>query len=589
MKQEVNIFNQTKEFIADIVKDLAQKNSVDIAVNKFDIFTVEPCKERSHGDVATNAAMILAGDFKMSPAQLAGLIVKELTLNSNIKQCQVAGPGFINIIFDKKIWYNFLLEILGQKEFVLPNFSNGEKINLEYASPNPTGPMHVGHTRGAIYGDVLANLLIKTGFDVTKEYYINDAGAQIITLVKSAYLRYLESLGQKITIPEGLYPGEYLIEIGHKLKEKFADNLLGKSEEQYIPLIRDFVVDAMMEMIKEDLAKLGIKHDVFSSEKKKLHDSGKIDQAIKILKDKGLIYEGILEAPKGKTPEDYSQEVQTLFKSTLFGDDCDRVVKKSDGTPTYLAGDIAYSLDKFQRGFNKMILPLGFDHAGYVKRLDAVVKAISDNKAQVKVILCQMVKFVKDGEPMKMSKRAGNFVTARDLIDEVGADVIRFTMLTRKNDAPFDFDLKKMVEQSKDNPIFYVQYAYARCSSILRNLEEEIPSLINLQNFNPKDEVIANLSSEIELDLIKKLANYPRIIEMAVKSFEPHRIAFYLQELAALFHSFWNEGKKDANLRFIIASNKDLTMARIALVLVFMKVVANALSIFNIKPLERME
>ncbi len=593
----MNIFKNIKEKLTQIILEIAKSKNIEIAQSKLDLFTVEPCREKSHGDMATNIAMILCKDFQTKPQDLANLITQKLEKDNQIKTAQLAGVGFINIILENQVWHEILSDILSKKEIELPNLGKGEKVNLEYASPNPTGPMHVGHTRGAIYGDVLANLLIKTGFAVTKEYYINDAGSQIITLIKSAYLRYQEACGKEITIPEGLYPGEYLIQIGQKLKEKYQDQLLHKMEEEYLNLIRDFVVDSMMEMIKDDLAQLGIKHDVFSSEKKKLHDSGKIDQAIKILQDQDLIYEGILEAPKGKEIEDYSAEPQILFRSTLFGDDCDRVVKKSDGTPTYLAGDIAYSLDKFERGFKKMILPLGFDHAGYVKRLSAVVKAISGGEASVKVILCQMVKFIKDGKPLKMSKRSGNFITARDVIDEVGADVIRFIMLTRKNDAPFDFDLSKVLEQSKDNPIFYVQYAYARCSSVLRKLKDEIPEFfeefskgfLDLQSSEIDNSVLSNLKHESEVDLIKKLANYRRTIEMSVLNYEPHRIAFYLQDLVASFHSLWNEGVKNNDLRFIIPSNKDLTKSKIYLILALMKVIANALSIFNIKPLEEMK
>ena len=585
----MNIFKNTKDKLIVIILEIAKNQNIEIPQDRLNIFTVEPCKEKTHGDMATNIAMILCKTFNVKPQNLAELIIKELEKDSQIQTAKLAGVGFINIVFYNKIWYDFLADILSKKEIEFPNLGKNEKINLEYASPNPTGPMHVGHTRGAIYGDVLANLLLKTGFDVTKEYYINDAGSQIVTLIKSAFLRYREACGEVIEIPAGLYPGEYLIPIGQKLKEKYQDKLINKTEEEYLDLIRDFVVNSMMEMIKEDLAKLGIKHDVFSSEKKKLHDSGKIDQAIEILTKQNLIYEGILEAPQGKKIEDYSPEPQILFRSTKFGDDCDRVVKKADGSPTYLAGDIAYSLDKFERGFKNMILPLGYDHGGYVKRLSAVVEAISGGEARVKVILCQMVKFIKNNEPLKMSKRSGNFIAASDLIEEVGADVIRFIMLTRKNDAPFDFDLAKVLEQSKDNPIFYVQYAYARCSSILRNLKNEIPQFNNLENEKIDEAILINLKYEVEIDLIKKLANYERIIEMSVANYEPHRIAFYLQDLVASFHSLWNEGGKNKELRFIIPDNKNLTKARIYLIFAVMKVIANALAIFSIKPLEEMK
>ena len=585
----MNIFKDLKNKLGQIILKIASESKINLEQKKLDIFTVEPCKDKKHGDLASNLAMIFAKDFQKKPYELAADIIKLLENDESIELAQIAGAGFINIVLKKQIWYSFLEKIISKQEIELPNLGKGEKINLEYASPNPTGPMHVGHTRGAIYGDVLANLLIKTGFDVTKEYYINDAGSQIITLVKSAYLRYLESCGQKIEITEGLYPGEYLIDIGQKIKEKYQESLINKSEEEYIDLIRDFVVDEMMNMIKDDLFHLGIVHDVFSSEKKKLHDSGKIDDAIKMLQDKGLIYQGTLEPPKNRElSEEYSNKEQTLFKSTLFGDDTDRVVRKDDGSSTYLAGDIAYSLDKFERGFNKMILPLGFDHAGYVKRLTGVVNAVSNNKAQVKVILCQMVKFLKDGHPLKMSKRSGNFITARQVVDEVGSDVLRFTMLTRKNDAPFNFDLAKMLEQSKDNPIFYIQYAYARCSSIIRNLKQENPQLAEEIATNLSKDVLNRLDNSIEIDLIKKLANYEREVEMAVDNFEPHRIAFYLQELAADFHSFWNEGKSNDNLRFIVENDDNLTKARLFLIKSVIKIIASGLSIFNIKPMAEM-
>ncbi|MFT7098628.1 MAG: arginyl-tRNA synthetase, partial [Rickettsiales bacterium] len=476
-----------------------------------------------------------------------------------------------------------------QEEFELPKLDSGsELINLEYASPNPTGPMHIGHARGAIYGDVLANLLEKTGHKITREYYINDAGSQITTLVKSAYFRYLQSLGQKIEMTEGLYPGEYLILVGEVLKEKFGDSLVGKSQEEYLPLIRDLVVDEMLKMIVGDLAELGIKHDTLFSERKNLHETGKIEAAIETLRAKGLVYEGRIEAPKDskRASENLEEgEDQTLFRSSDFGDDSDRVVKKSDGTPTYLAGDIAYLQSKHERGATKMILPLGYDHAGYVKRLSAACTSITDGKASVKVILCQMVKFVKDGQQLKMSKRSGNFISLKDVLDEVGADVLRFTMLTRKNDAPFDFDLVKAVEQSKDNPIFYVQYAYARCCSVLRNIKEQMPDLDILKI---DENILVNLTDEAEMDLIKKLANYPRIIEMAVTHYEPHRIAFYLQELAGLFHSLWNKGSENSDLKFIIPENREITTARAYLLISCMKIIFSALSIFNINPPEEM-
>lgn len=583
----LNIFFSFKQSFAAALKKIAAENNVEISSSDLENFTVEPAKERSHGDLACNAAMVLSKKFAgittlNNPRKLAEKIIAEIS-DPQIKSLEIAGPGFINIFLHNKIFHQIIADLLAQENFSFPNLGHGEKINLEYASPNPTGPIHVGHTRGAIYGDVLATLLQKVGFDVLKEYYINDAGSQINTLVKSAYLRYLQACGQQIEIPEGFYPGEYLIPIGAALREKFADNLAENSSE-----IRDFVVDKMIDLIKRDLLALGIQHDSYFSEKKNLHDTGKIDAAIKILQEKGLIYVGQLEAPKtekgvGALPEGYDEKDQTLFASKKFGDDQDRVVRKSDGTPTYLAGDIAYSLSKFERGAKKFIMPLGFDHSGYVKRLSAVVSAISNGQAEVKVILCQMVKFVKNGEPLKMSKRAGNFITAREVIDEVGADALRFIMLTRKNDAPFDFDLAKVIEQSKDNPIFYVQYAHARCCSVLRQAQE----VANDQS-PVNEKFLENLTDESEIEIIKKIANFPRIIEMAAVNFEPHRIAFYLQELAAELHALWNKGTENPDLKFIIKDNLQVTQARIYLVRSVKKIIQEGLAIFNIKAVEEM-
>lgn len=590
----LNIFHSFKEVFSAALCKIAAENNIEIDPKDLNNFTVEPTKEKSHGDLACNAAMVLSKKFSAveslnNPRKLAQKIISEIT-NQSITKLEIAGPGFINIFLENKIFHQIIAQLLTEKKFQFPNLGQGEKINLEYASPNPTGPIHVGHTRGAIYGDVLATLLQKVGYDVLKEYYINDAGAQINTVLKSAYCRYLQACGIEAEIGEGLYPGEYLIPIGQALKDKFGTELQNKSEEKILPLIRDFVVDQMLEMIKRDLLALGIKHDSYFSEKKELHDTGKIDSAIEILRQKGLIYVGKLEAPKtekgvGALPEGYDDKDQTLFASTKFGDDQDRVVKKSDGTPTYLAGDMAYSLSKFQRGAKKFIMPLGYDHAGYVKRLSAVVSAISEDQAQVKVILCQMVKFVKNGEPLKMSKRAGNFITAREVIDEVGADALRFIMLTRKNDAPFDFDLAKVIEQSKDNPIFYVQYAHARCCSVLRQAEN---TGVRSEELGVSEEILQNLKDESEIEIIKKIANFARIVEMAAVNFEPHRIAFYLQELAAEFHALWNKGSENPELKFIIKDNLQVTQARIYLVLAVQKIIAEGLTIFNIKAVEEM-
>ncbi|OFW80476.1 MAG: arginine--tRNA ligase [Alphaproteobacteria bacterium RIFCSPLOWO2_01_FULL_40_26] len=581
----LNIFISFKEIFSSAITQIAAENSIQIEEKDLKNFTVEPTKDKSHGDLACNIAMILGKKFSAieslnNPRKLAQKII-EKTDKKDVEKIEIAGPGFINLFLKPHLFNQVIGKLVLEEKFEFPNLGNGIKVNLEYASPNPTGPIHIGHTRGAIYGDVLATLLQKCGFDVLREYYINDAGSQITILLKSAYLRYLQACGKNVEIPEGLYPGEYLIPIGEKIKEKFGKNLVENLEK-----IRDFVVDAMVETIKSDLLALGIKHDSYFSEKKNLHDTGKIEKTLKILEEKNLVYVGKLEAPKtekgvGALPEGYDEKDQTLFSSTKFGDDQDRVVKKADGTPTYFAGDIAYVTSKFERGAKIFIMPLGYDHAGYVKRLTAAVEALTHGQAQLKIILCQMVKFVKNGAPLKMSKRTGNFITAREVIDEVGADALRFIMLTRKNDAPFDFDLAKVIEQSKDNPIFYVQYAHARCCSVLRQAQEVMGLKTGSSN-------LKLLADESEVELMKKICNFPRIIEMTAVNFEPHRIAFYLQELAAEFHALWNKGMENPDLKFIIKDNLQLTQARICLIMAVKKIIAEGLGIFNIKAVEEM-
>ena len=595
----LNIFQIFREEFSKVIHKIAKEKNIIITEVDLKNFTVEPSKDRLHGDLACNIAMILCKKFQSNPNQLATLIIENFS-NENVQKIEIAGAGFINVFLKNNIYYEILKSINSGEEIKFPNIGNNLKINLEYASPNPTGPIHVGHTRGAIYGDVLAKLLQKVGYDVLKEYYINDAGGQILTLLKSAYLRYLQCFGRSVDFSEGLYPGEYLIEIGEKLKVHFQESLIDKTPAEYLPKIRDFVINEMLSLIKNDLLALGIKHDSYFSEKTNLHDKNKIEETLKILEEKGLIYVGKLEAPKtekgvGALPEGYDDQDQTLFRSTKFGDDQDRVVKKSDGTPTYFGADLAYIRSKFERGARIFIMPLGFDHSGYVKRLTSATSALTNNQAQLKIILCQMVKFVKNGEPLKMSKRAGNFITAREVIDEVGADVLRFIMLTRKNDAPFDFDLSKVIEQSKDNPIFYVQYAHTRCCSVLRNLKNEHLDFYN-KIFDENNQIksianfdfLNNLQDESELSLIKKLSSFTRSIEMAVTNFEPHRLAFYLQELSAEFHGLWNKGIENQNLKFILKDNFETSFARIYLILALKKVISQCLDIFNIKALEEM-
>jgi|APGre2960657423_1045063.scaffolds.fasta_scaffold00393_8 arginyl-tRNA synthetase len=615
----LNIFSILKKQFINAIEVIASEHRVILSENDLKNFTVEPIKDKKNGDIACNIAMTLIKKFKDTELKnvelLANSIATQILKTANsvnkieqancslVHEIKVAKAGFINIFLTQKILLKVLADIVIIDKINYPNLGNQVKVNLEYASPNPTGPIHVGHTRGSIYGDVLANLLQKVGYDVLKEYYINDSGSQILTLLRSVFKRYQQACGIQINEEDflklGLYPGEYLAPIAKKLFINFKKELLNLDENQYFPIIRNLVVDDMVELIKNDLLALGIKHDSYFSEKKELHDKNKIADAIEVLKKHDLVYVGKLSIPMsdkgvGQHLEDYDESDQTLFRSTNFGDDVDRVVIKADGSYTYLAGDMAYTLSKFERGARIFIMPLGYDHAGYVKRLNAVVESLTNNQASLKVILCQMVKFVKDGQPLKMSKRAGNFITAREVIDEVGADALRFLMLCRKNDTPFDFDLSKVVEQSKDNPIFYVQYAHARCCSVLKNAQEFFS-----KNMTNSDELkylcqknidfLEVLNDESELELIKKIANYLRIIEMSAQYFEPHRLAFYLQELAGDFHALWNKGSENPQLKFIIKDNLNLTYARLCLVFSLKKIIASGLEIFSITPCEEMK
>ena len=595
----LNIFQIFRYELNLTILNIAHIKDISITENELKSYTIEPTKDNSHGDIASNIAMYFAKKFQLSPKDLANQIINQLD-KEYIEKIEIAGAGFINIFLKNQIFFKVVESINQENEITLPNLGNNVKVNIEYASPNPTGPMHVGHTRGAIFGDVMAKLMQKVGYDVLKEYYINDAGGQINTLIKSAHVRYLQALGVDVIVTENLYPGEYLIQVGEEIKKQFGDSLGQMDFEAYFPKIRDLVLDEMLKIIKSDLQALGIFHDSYFSEKKQLHDQDKITKIIDFLHQKNLIYVGKLSAPKtekgvGAIPEGYDDQDQTLFRSSDFGDDQDRVVLKSDGSPTYFGADLAYLKSKFERGARIFIMPLGYDHAGYVKRLTSACNAITDHQAQLKIILCQMVKFVKDGEPLKMSKRAGNFITAKQVLDEIGADALRFIMLTRKNDAPFDFDLNKVVEQSKDNPIFYVQYAHTRCCSVIRNLKNEYPEFYNkiFENnqiiHNNILQILENLTDQNEINLIKKVANYIRTIEMAVYNYEPHRIAFYLQDLSAEFHSLWNKGVENPNLKFILVDDFLKTYARILLIYSVKKIIANGLELFNIKALEYMK
>lgn len=548
---------------------------------------IEAPKDSLNGDLATNAAMVISKELGRSPRDIAMELKAVLQKLDYIAHTDVAGPGFINFTIHASNWQDAVHNIINDgAEYGRNNIGKGKKVNVEYASPNPTGPMHIGHARGAVYGDTLARLLQFCGYDVTKEYYINDAGAQIDTLAQSAFLRYQEAAtGVEVDIPAGLYPGEYLKPLGVDLVLKYGVSLLLKGREDASALIKEFVVSEMLTIIKGDLQELGVEHDVFTSENS-LYSDKKIDIALKKLESLDLIYNGILPPPKGKLSEDWEESELLLFKSTEFGDDQDRPVKKSDGSWTYIAGDIAYSYDKINRGFDSIIMVLGADHAGYVKRIKAVVKAIGENKVTSDVILCQLVNYVENGEPIKMSKRAGSFTTVRDVIRELGKDVVRFMMLTRKNDTILDFDLVVAKEQSKENPVFYVQYAYVRTNSIMNGIKSQVPQ--SYQIFDDKKYDVSLLSSEAEINLIKLLVSWPNLVTSSATHFEPHRIAFYLQSLAGVFHSLWNFGKENNQYRFVVESDVELTAARYALVKAVHNVMKAGFNIIGIDALERM-
>ena len=550
----------------------------------FDAITVEPPRDASHGDMATNAAMVLAKPARMKPRDIADKLAAKLGEDARITAADVAGPGFLNLRLSAAVWQGVVGAVLRQgTDFGRGDLGQGRRVNVEYVSANPTGPLHVGHTRGAVFGDALASLLDFAGFDVTREYYINDGGAQVDVLARSVYLRYLEAHGQEVAFPEGTYPGDYLVDVGVALKDKVGDAYIDKDESVWLEDVRNFATDEMMKLIREDLASLGVEMDVFYSEKS-LYGTGRIESAIDDLKAKGLIYEGVLEPPKGKKPEDWEPREQTLFKSTAHGDDVDRPVMKSDGGWTYFAPDIAYHYDKVQRGFDMLIDVFGADHGGYVKRMKAAVSALSEGAVPLDIKLTQLVKLFKDGKEFKMSKRAGTFVTLRDVVDQVGADVTRFVMLTRKNDAMLDFDFAKVLEQSRENPVFYVQYANARVHSVLRKAAEAGVAT-DIETLQRAD--LSKLDHEAELKLAQKLAEWPRMVETAARSNEPHRIAFYLYELAGDFHGLWNRGNDVPELRFL-QDDAAVSQSKIALAQAATIVIASGLGILGVKPAEEM-
>jgi arginyl-tRNA synthetase len=549
---------------------------------------VEPPKDPTHGDMATNAAMVLAKEARTKPRDLAERLASRLRTDDVIASADVAGPGFINLTLRVSVWADTLRAVLRQgSSYGRSAIGAGEKVNVEYVSANPTGPMHVGHCRGAVFGDALASLLQFAGFDVTREYYINDAGAQVDVLARSAFLRYREALGESIgEIPEGLYPGDYLRPVGQALSAEYGDKILAMTEAAWLPLVRAKAIAMMMEVIKGDLAALNIRHDVFFSERS-LIESGnnRVAGTIDFLRSKGDIYEGSLPPPKGGPIEDYEDREQTLFRATAFGDDVDRPLIKSDGSYTYFASDIAYHRDKFERGFRNLVDVWGADHGGYVKRVEAAIKAVTSGKATLDVKIVQLVKLLRNGEPVKMSKRSGDFVTLREVVDEVGKDAVRFMMLFRKNDAVLDFDLAKVIEQSRENPVFYVQYGHARGHSVFRNARETIPDLPEetvARSAFLADAALDRLTDVAELDLLRRLALYPRAIEAAASAHEPHRIAFYLYDLASEFHALWTRGRDLPYLRFIINNDAVITKARLALVQGVVSVLASGLAVLGV-------
>ena len=587
----MNLFSDIRAVLLQTLETLSSGGTLPEGLDLANV-TVEPPRDPSHGDIATNAAMVLAKQAGMKPRDIADAIAADITSDASIASAEVAGPGFINLRLSEDLMRAQVKGVLeAGARFGDADAGNGRKVNVEYVSANPTGPMHVGHCRGAIFGDALANLLTKAGYDVAREYYINDAGGQIEVLARSAFLRYREALGEDIgEIPEGLYPGDYLVPVGQALADEHGKVLADMDEAEWLPVVKNASIDAMMAMIKDDLAALDIHHEVFFSERdlgRSDEPGSKLAEAIDLLNSKGLLYTGVLEPPKGKKPDDWEARPQLLFKATEFGDDVDRALKKSDGTHTYFAADIAYHLDKYRRGFNEMIDVWGADHGGYIKRMQAAVKALSDGEGALDVKICQMVKLFRAGEPVKMSKRSGEFVTLRDVVDEVGRDVVRFMMLTRKNDAPLDFDFAAVMEQSKDNPVFYVQYAHARICSVLRLAADDFPNA-DLSDAALAGIDLSTLDDEAEMALIKQMAAFPRLVEQAAQSHEPHRVAFYLQDLAAGFHALWNKGKEDTRLRFIHTDQPDVTMARLALIRAVALTLAAGLGILGVTPVKEM-
>ncbi len=581
----MNAFDDIADLVREALAELVREGRLADGL-PLDKVAVEPPREAAHGEAATNAALLLAKPAGCKPLELARLLAEKLRRAPEVVEAEAAPPGFVNLRFTPDFWRRRLRDALEHgADYGRVDLGRGRPINVEYCSANPTGPLHVGHGRGTVFGDALANLLAFTGWKVTREYYVNDAGAQVETLARSVHLRYREALGEPVgPIPEGLYPGDYLVPVGRALAERWGPRWLDRPEAEWLPLFARTAVDAMLARIKDDLAALGVHHDVFRSERA-LVDEGEIDRALELMERKGLLYTGTLPPPKGKPVEDWEPVPQLLFRATAYGDDTDRPLKRSTGHWTYFAADIAYHLDKWRRGFDRMIDVWGADHAGYVKRLQAAVAAFSDGAAELDIRLCQLVNLLDGGKPLKMSKRAGRIVTLRDVVDEVGKDVFRFMMLTRRNDAPLDFDLVKVTEQSKDNPVFYVQYAHARIRSVFRHAAEQgLPHTPQALLDAPLDRLV----DPAELALVRAVATWPRTVRAASEHREPHRIAFYLQELASLFHALWTRGKEMPDLRFLVAEDPPLTRARLALLEAVRGVLASGLGLIGVTPVDEL-
>ncbi|MEM6972440.1 MAG: arginine--tRNA ligase [Pseudomonadota bacterium] len=580
----MNLFAEIKTLVLDSLAALVAEGVLPQGLDTANV-SVEPPRDAAHGDMATNAAMVLAKPAQKKPRDIAEPLAAKLVADPRVTSADIAGPGFINLRLYPSVWHGVLSAVIADgSDFGRVNVGQGRRVNVEFVSANPTGPLHVGHTRGAVFGDALARLMDFAGWAVTREYYINDGGAQVDVLARSIYLRYREAHGEAVAIPEGLYPGDYLIEIGQAFAGEFGDRFMTADEAEWLPVFRPRATDAMMDQIRGDLAALGVEMDVFFSERS-LYDTGLIEAALSDLDAKGLIYEGVLEPPKGKKPEDWEPRPQTLFKSSLHGDDTDRPIRKADGSWTYFAPDVAYHKNKLDRGFDLLIDVLGADHGGYVKRMSAAVSAFSDGKTPFRAPLIQLVRLFKGGEPFKMSKRAGTFVTLRDVLNEVGPDVTRFVMLTRRNDAPLDFDFSAALEQSRENPVWYVQYAHARTVSVEWKARE---AGFTSDQQPGVEKAAQRLTDPSEITLLAKIASFPRTVESAAVNQEPHRIAFFLYELAADFHAFWNRGHDDPTLRVVNNDDAAQTWARLWLVRGVATVLRNGFGILGVSPLDEL-